>query len=90
VLLTIVSQGCCGSQRSPEAGATDRAWTDRAAKAQERDARDRKNQRPAHIHIDRDVYDAENDVHVRPTGNSTEAALRRLRKDRPDMGWDMG
>lgn len=57
----------------------------RAARAQELDAKDRENQRPAHKHIDRDVYAETGDVHVRPTGNTAAAALRRLRKDRPDI-----
>jgi hypothetical protein len=57
----------------------------RGEEYQRRDARDRQKQRPAHIHIDRDVYDNKNDVHVRPSGNSTEAVPRRLRKDRLDL-----
>jgi hypothetical protein len=61
-----------------------------AARAAERDdARDRANLRPAHKHIDRDVYtdgcaDKRN-VHIRPSGNSRAAFLRRLRKGRPDI-----
>ena len=43
------------------------------------DALDRVTKRPAHIHADVD------NVHVRPAGNSQAAALRRLRKDRPDL-----
>jgi hypothetical protein len=49
------------------------------------DEQDRANQRPAHVHIKRDVYDNPRDIHVRPSGTSTERALRRLRKDRPDL-----
>jgi hypothetical protein len=52
-----------------------------AARAAERDdARDRANLRPAHEHIDRDVYtdgraDKRN-VHIRPSGNSRAACAR--------------
>jgi hypothetical protein len=51
----------------------------------ELDEEDRVNQRPAHVHIDRDVYNNESDIHVRPSGTSAAAALRRLRKHRPDI-----
>ena len=51
--------------------------------------RDRANLRPAHKHLDRDVYNngpaGKRNVHVRPSGNSRAAFLRRLRKDRPDI-----
>ena len=62
----------------------------KAARAAQRDdARDRANLRPAHKHIDRGVYtdgraDKRN-VHIRPSGNSRAAFLRRLRKGRPDI-----
>ena len=60
-----------------------------ARAAQRDDARDRANLRPAHKHIDRDVYTGERaderNVHIRPSGNSRAAFLRRLRKDRPDL-----
>ena len=48
------------------------------------DLLDRTLQRPGHVHAERgksDVYD----IHVRPSGTSREAGLRRLRKDRPDL-----
>jgi hypothetical protein len=61
-----------------------RMW-EAAIKAREIDAKDRKNARPAHVHIQRDVDNNNADVNVRPTGNSAAAALRRLRKDRPDI-----
>jgi len=62
----------------------------KAARAAQRDdARDRANLRPAHKHIDRDVYingpAGKHNVHIRPSGNSRAAFLRRLRKDRPDI-----
>ena len=62
----------------------------KAARAAERDdARDRANLRPAHKHVGRDVYNAKpadkRNVHIRPSGNSRAAFLRRLRKDRPDI-----
>lgn len=44
-----------------------------------RDLLDRAEQRPAHAHADVD------NVNVRPTGNTSSSALRRLRKDRPDL-----
>jgi hypothetical protein len=63
-----------------------------AARAAERDdGRDRANLRPAHKHVDRDVYNdspaGKPDVHIsgRPSGNSRAAFLRRLPKDRPDI-----
>lgn len=56
-----------------------------AKRAQELDAADRANVRPAHIHIDRDVDNKQGDINVRPTGTSAAAAIRRLRKDRPDI-----
>jgi hypothetical protein len=46
---------------------------------------DRANRRPGHRHIDRDVYNGSRDVHVRPSGNSAAAALRRLERHRPDI-----
>jgi hypothetical protein len=46
---------------------------------------DRVNRRPAHRRIQRDVYNAIADVHVRPSGNSAAAALRRLERHRPDI-----
>jgi hypothetical protein len=69
--------------RSP----ADRARVKAARAAQRDDARDRANQRPAHKHVARDVYNNESDVHIsgRPSGNSRAAFLRRLRKDRPDI-----
>lgn len=32
-----------------------------------------------------DIVDNVNDVESRPTGNTEQAAIRRLRKDRPDL-----
>ena len=53
------------------------------------DAKDKANQRPAYVHIKRDVDNNNTDVNVtRPTGNSRAKALRRLRdpnKGRPDI-----
>jgi hypothetical protein len=46
---------------------------------------DRANRRPAHRYIDRDVYNGSRDVHIRPSGNSAAAALRRLERYRPDI-----
>lgn len=43
------------------------------------DLLDRAYQKPAHIHADVD------NVNSRPDGNAESAALRRLRKDRPDL-----
>src|SRR6516164_4028 len=57
----------------------------RAAAAQQADGADQANQRPAHIHVKRDVDTPKNDINVRPDGTSRAAALRRLRKDRPDL-----
>jgi hypothetical protein len=57
----------------------------RAIEIGKADAEDRANQRPAHVHIKRDVDNNETDIHVRPSGISRAAALRRLRKDRPDI-----
>jgi len=57
----------------------------RAIEIGKADAEDRANQRPAHVHIKRDVDNNNDDVNVRPAGNSRAAALRRLRKDRPDI-----
>jgi hypothetical protein len=52
--------------------------------AKRADAADRANQRPAGR--PKTVYDDDSGVHnSRPSGNSTERALRRLRKDRPDI-----
>jgi hypothetical protein len=62
-----------------------RARVKAARTAQRIDAADVANQRPAHVHIQRDVYNKKSDVHVRPSGNSRAAFLRRLRKDRPDI-----
>lgn len=48
------------------------------------DLLDQTLQRPSHVHAGKkqeDVYD----IHVRPSGTSREAGLRRLRKDRPDL-----
>jgi hypothetical protein len=67
--------------RSP----ADRARVKAARTAQKDDARDRADQRPAHKHIDPDVYASKRNVHIRPSGNSRAAMLRRLRKDRPDI-----
>jgi hypothetical protein len=63
----------------------DRARIRAARAAQRIDAKDRANLRPAHKHVDPDVYNNKADVHIRPSGNSAAAALRRLRKDRPDI-----
>lgn len=41
---------------------------------------DQATKNPAHVH----THDVDN-VHVKPDGNSAQAALRRLRKDRPDL-----
>ena len=62
-----------------------RARVKAARAAQRDDARDRANLRPAHKHIDRDVYTDKRNVHIRPSGNSRAAFLRRLRKARPRM-----
>jgi hypothetical protein len=60
-----------------------RARVKAARAAQRDDARDRANLRPAGR--PKTVYNMEDDVHnsERPSGNSREAHLRRLRKDRP-------
>ena len=49
------------------------------------DQQDRENQRPAHVHIKPDVDNNDGCINIRPTGTSAAAALRRLRKDRPDI-----
>lgn len=60
------------------------AADDAAAKMKALDVQDQANQRPAHRPVS--VDDENNDVNTsRPTGNSVAAALRRLRKDRPDI-----
>lgn len=64
----------------------ERARVKAARAAGKDDARDRANLRPAHKHIDRAVYTNPRDVHVRPSGNSRAAFLRRLRKDRAHFG----
>ena len=46
---------------------------------------DRANRRPAHRHIDHDVYNGNANIHVRPSGTSAAAALRRLERYRPDL-----
>jgi hypothetical protein len=46
---------------------------------------DRANRRPAHRHIHRDVYNGNANIHVRPSGTSAAAALRRLERHRPDI-----
>src|SRR5262245_36031428 len=56
-----------------------------AMQAVQADKDDRQNQRPANIHIQRDLYNNEKDIQVAPTGTSLKATLRRLRKDRPDI-----
>lgn len=48
-----------------------------------KDALDKVLQRPAHVHADVD------NIHVRPTGTSESAALRRLRKDAPELHADV-
>ena len=54
----------------------------RGEEYQKRDARDRQKQRPVGVNqYSKGVYDNKNDVHTRSSGTSTEAALRRLRKD---------
>jgi hypothetical protein len=56
-----------------------------ARRAQALDAKDRESQRgPGRPET---VYSGKRDVHSsgRPSGNSRAAALRRLRKDRPDL-----
>jgi hypothetical protein len=58
---------------------------------QVRDDADRDNQRPAggdhrSQEYRTNVYNENDDIHSdRPSGTSVEAALRRLRKDRPDL-----
>lgn len=58
-----------------------------AHKAQAIDAEDVANMRPVGRPAEI-VYNQENDVNnsARPTGNTAAAAIRRLRKDKPDMG----
>lgn len=55
--------------------------------AQKIEDQDRANLRPAGPHIGRDVDNSESGINIsgRPTGTSRAAALRRLRKDRPDI-----
>jgi len=48
------------------------------------DLLDRALQRPSHLHAELD-QDGVDNIHVRPSGTSKEAGLRRLRKDRPDL-----
>jgi hypothetical protein len=36
-------------------------------------------------HLGRDVYNGKRNVHIRFSGNSRTAFIRRLRKDRPDI-----
>ena len=64
----------------------DRARVKAARRAQKIDAEDQANQRPAH-RPKKSVYNGNGNVHnsARPSGNSTAAFLRRLRKDRPDI-----
>jgi hypothetical protein len=59
----------------------------RAAKrAQDIDAKDQEaKKRQPHGGDRRKVYNKRNDVHLVPRGNTAAAALRRLRKDRPDI-----
>jgi hypothetical protein len=64
--------------KSPAARARVKA----ARAAQKLDAKDRDNLRPAHLHIDRDVYSNSRDVHVRPSGNSRAAFIRRPGRSR--------
>ncbi|MEU2075455.1 hypothetical protein [Streptomyces sp. NPDC013489] len=52
------------------------------------DLLDRALQRPSHVHRDDDQGDVDN-IHIRPSGTSKEAGLRRLRKDRPDLHADV-
>jgi hypothetical protein len=63
----------------------ERARVKAARRAQKIDAKDRANQRPRGR--PENVYNERSDVHIseRPAGNSLAAALRRLRKDRPDI-----
>jgi hypothetical protein len=74
-------------KRADEIEAQLRATKQAALAAQNRvaDQEDRENQRPPHIHINRDVYTNETDINVRPSGTSSEYAIRKLRKDRPDI-----
>jgi hypothetical protein len=55
--------------------------------AQEADAEDRANQRPAG-RPKKTLNNIDDDVKGFPAGNSRAAALRRLRKDRPDIQRD--
>jgi hypothetical protein len=57
-----------------------------AEEMQRRDRRDQANQRPAHRPKLETLNNTKNDVKGFPMGNSVEAALRRLRKDRPELG----
>jgi hypothetical protein len=62
-------------------------YTPSLRKCQALDAEDRANQRPVGTNQhSEDLYNNESDVQaLAPTGNSTAAFLRRLRKDRPDI-----
>ena len=53
----------------------ERARVNAARAAQRHDAADRANLRPAHVHIDRDVYAERRNVHIRAAGNSRAAFL---------------
>jgi hypothetical protein len=58
----------------------------RAARYQDVDKKDRANQRPGGRPKDQTVNTENDDVNsLRPVGNSAATALRRLRKDRPDL-----
>jgi hypothetical protein len=53
---------------------------------QQADAKDKANQRPAHRPTKAETLDStSDDLKGFPSGNSAAAALRRLRKDRPDI-----
>ncbi len=61
-------------------GTSIRALKDVCVRSPEaRDAIDEATRRPAHVHAD------VSNIHVRPAGTTMDAALRRLRKDRPDL-----
>jgi hypothetical protein len=50
------------------------------------DTVDRENRRPVGTNqYSEGVYDENGDIHTRPSGTSTAAALRRLRTARPDI-----
>jgi hypothetical protein len=53
----------------------------RAANATEADKKDKANVRPTGVHIQKEDVNTKG----RPWGNSAAAAIRRLRKDRPDI-----